>query len=104
MWPANNYSSLLIDIPLKCDCKDLPFIDTLKHDKENGTCLRSELENNLRKYLNCPDMCTCKCTQIGGGFSMFVDCSSRNLSLIPHFMENNLPQLKVSINMCHCMI
>lgn len=81
---------------MKCYCKNLPLLNTVKHDKENEICLRSEIENHLQKHLNCLDVCTCKCTEIGDSFAMFVDCSSRNLSFVPHFMENNLPQFEVS--------
>lgn len=72
----------------------------MKDDKNKGGCLTSELVYNLQNDLNCPEMCSCKCNEYGGVYSMFVDCSSRNLSRAPHFAGNKLAQLEVSIHEC----
>lgn len=68
----------------------------LYDSKQKRLCSAETRAIRLRQHHNCPELCSCRCTEYGYGFSMLVDCSSRNLSLVPHFVENNLPQLEVS--------
>lgn len=78
----------LTDNPLECNCKLQPFIlrviKSIRRDV--GVCIQSDADKNHHKSANCPDLCSCECTENGGIYYMFVDCSSRNLSAFPNFL------------------
>lgn len=94
---------LFTENPFKCDCRLEPFVDFVKAKQKNGyfegdtdMCLCSNLRISQRRQENCPDMCSCRCTEYSNVFFMFVDCSSGNLTNAPKLLSNNFKILEVS--------
>ena len=98
------YCSLPTENSLECDCRHHPLVvDLIKENLHSdvGVCQQSKLGNNLLKNSNCPEMCTCGCTNSGNVHFMFIDCSSKNLSVLPEIFRNNFTLLGVSIACYH---
>lgn len=59
-------------------------------------CSQSDLAyHTLPQPHDCPDMCSCGCTDFAEGPFILVDCSSRNLSAVPQFLKHNNTGIKV---------
>lgn len=91
---------------MKCDCRLEPFILQLyaKGTVESDTnlCLQSDFESNQQKAHTCPGLCSCGCTNYGNDSFMYVDCNSKNLSVVPQFLRSSFTQREVSINRISC--
>lgn len=90
--------------PFNCNCNLQKFIGWINEnpfiETDTDLCLQPG-ENRTQEVKKCPDMCSCRCADREDDRLMFVDCSSRNLSVIPQFFRNEIPQMEVSIiNVC----
>ena len=90
---------ILTGNPLKCNCSLLNFVHRQKEKRINedvDLALQCNSNSSTLKLPNCPDSCSCKCTDYEDDSFILVDCSSKNLTAFPQFWRSNLPHMKVS--------
>ncbi|XP_042899674.1 protein toll isoform X1 [Parasteatoda tepidariorum] len=90
--------------PFRCDCEFLPFIQWVFANPKaphvfggRKICVPEFPSDNH----HCPSQCDCYCANDDEEYFMAVDCSSKNISIIPQFLTaysvENSPHFKINL-------